>query len=162
VFDFGFSELLLIAVVGLLVLGPERLPRAARTGGLWLRRARSSWYSVKAQFERELADDELRRSLQQTREEFDGLRKTLQKPLEDPTAPPPRSAGTAATADADADQSAGADATPAGAPGAPSAEPADTTRAQLPDDPSGRPPSDLPADPAADPPSAAGAPRDNR
>ncbi|MCJ1888528.1 Sec-independent protein translocase protein TatB, partial [Pseudomonas sp. LA21] len=39
-FDIGFSELLVIAVVALVVLGPERLPKAARFAGLWVRRAR--------------------------------------------------------------------------------------------------------------------------
>lgn len=62
-FDVGFSELLIIAVVALLVLGPERLPKAARFAGLWVRRARAQWYSVKSEFEREMAADELRRSL---------------------------------------------------------------------------------------------------
>ena len=47
-FDVGFSELLVIAVVALLVLGPERLPKAARFAGLWVRKARSHWNSVKA------------------------------------------------------------------------------------------------------------------
>ncbi|MCM2321560.1 MAG: Sec-independent protein translocase protein TatB, partial [Pseudomonas sp.] len=37
-FDVGFSELLLVALVALLVLGPERLPGAARTAGLWIGR----------------------------------------------------------------------------------------------------------------------------
>ena len=37
-FDIGFSELLLIAIIGLLVLGPERLPTAIRTASLWLGR----------------------------------------------------------------------------------------------------------------------------
>ena len=40
-FDIGFSELLVIAVVALLVLGPERLPKAARFAGLWVRKARA-------------------------------------------------------------------------------------------------------------------------
>ena len=62
-FDVGFSELLIIAVVALLVLGPERLPKAARFVGLWTRRARAQWYSVKAELERELASEELQRSL---------------------------------------------------------------------------------------------------
>lgn len=62
-FDIGFSELLLIAVVALVVLGPERLPKAARFAGLWVRKARAQWYSVKAEFEREVANDELRRSV---------------------------------------------------------------------------------------------------
>jgi sec-independent protein translocase protein TatB len=62
-FDIGFSELLLIGVVALLVLGPERLPKAARFAGLWVRKARAQWYSVKTEFEREMAADELTRSL---------------------------------------------------------------------------------------------------
>ena len=62
-FDIGFSELLVIGVVALVVLGPERLPKAARFAGLWVRKARAQWYSVKAEFERELASDEMRRSV---------------------------------------------------------------------------------------------------
>ena len=62
-FDIGFSEMLVIAVVALVVLGPERLPKAARFAGLWVRRARAQWYSVKSELEQELASDELRRSL---------------------------------------------------------------------------------------------------
>ncbi len=46
-FDFSFSEIGLIAVVGLLVLGPERLPKVARTAGALVRRARTSWQSVR-------------------------------------------------------------------------------------------------------------------
>lgn len=60
-FDVGFSELLIIAVVALLVLGPERLPKAARFAGLWVRRARAQWYSVKSELERELAAEDLKR-----------------------------------------------------------------------------------------------------
>ena len=67
-FDIGFGELLLIAVVALIVLGPERLPKAARFAGLWVRRARAQWYSVKAELEREMAAEELKRSLHETRE----------------------------------------------------------------------------------------------
>jgi len=70
-FDIGFSEILVIAVVALLVLGPERLPKAARFAGLWVRRARAQWYSVRSELERELAADELKRSL---RESGDALR----------------------------------------------------------------------------------------
>ena len=64
-FDIGFSELLIIAVVALLVLGPERLPRAARIAGMWVRRARAQWYSVQADLERELAQEEFKRSVGQ-------------------------------------------------------------------------------------------------
>jgi sec-independent protein translocase protein TatB len=63
-FDVGFSELLIIAVVALLVLGPERLPKAARFAGLWVRRARAQWYAVKSELENELAAEEMRQQLQ--------------------------------------------------------------------------------------------------
>lgn len=64
-FDIGFTELLVVAVVALVVLGPERLPKAARFAGLWVRRARAQWYSVKSELEREIAAEELKRSLQE-------------------------------------------------------------------------------------------------
>ena len=64
-FDVGFSELLVIAVVALLVLGPERLPRAARFAGLWVRRARAQWHTVRNELEQELAAEDLRKSLEQ-------------------------------------------------------------------------------------------------
>jgi sec-independent protein translocase protein TatB len=67
-FDIGFSELLVIALVALVVLGPERLPNAARFAGLWVRRARAQWYSVKNELERELAAEDLKRSLHDTQE----------------------------------------------------------------------------------------------
>jgi sec-independent protein translocase protein TatB len=63
-FDVGFSEMLVIAVVALLVLGPERLPKAARLAGLWVRKARAQWYSVKAELDAELANEQFRRELQ--------------------------------------------------------------------------------------------------
>lgn len=62
-FDIGFSELFFIAIVALIVLGPERLPKAARFVGLWVRRGRAQWHSVKSELERELAAEELKRSL---------------------------------------------------------------------------------------------------
>jgi sec-independent protein translocase protein TatB len=76
-FDIGFGEIFLIAVVALLVLGPERLPKAARFTGLWVRRARAQWYSVKAELENELADEELKRSLKQTHSELMEARDSL-------------------------------------------------------------------------------------
>lgn len=64
-FDVGFSELLIIAVVALLVLGPERLPKAARFAGLWVRKARAQWYAVKSELELELAQEEMKKHLQE-------------------------------------------------------------------------------------------------
>src|SRR5690606_31266226 len=67
-FDFSLGEMLVVAVVALVVLGPERLPKAARFAGLWVRRARAQWYSVKDELERELAGEELRRSMREAGE----------------------------------------------------------------------------------------------
>ncbi|MDH7452158.1 Sec-independent protein translocase protein TatB [Luteimonas composti] len=78
-FDIGFTELLLVAVVALVVLGPERLPKAARFAGLWVRRARAQWYSVKSELERELAAEELKRSLHDARLAASDLQKTMQE-----------------------------------------------------------------------------------
>lgn len=69
-FDIGFSEVFVIAIVALIVLGPERLPKAARFAGLWVRRARAQWYSVKSELENELADEELKRSLRQAQSDL--------------------------------------------------------------------------------------------
>ena len=78
-FDISFFELLMIAIVALLVLGPERLPKAARFAGLWVRRARAQWYSVKSELENELAADELKRSLQQTQASLREVQDELQR-----------------------------------------------------------------------------------
>ncbi|BBO53672.1 Sec-independent protein translocase protein TatB [Stenotrophomonas maltophilia] len=67
-FDIGFSELLVIAVVALVVLGPERLPKAARFAGLWVRRARNQWDSVKQELERELQAEDIKRQMQDVRQ----------------------------------------------------------------------------------------------
>ena len=91
-FDVGVSELVLIALVALVVLGPERLPKAARLAGLWVRRARAHWYAVKSELEQELAADELKRSLRETgdalREAGQSLRDAPSTPAAD-AAPPP-------------------------------------------------------------------------
>ncbi len=62
-FEIGFPELILIAIVGLLVIGPERLPEALRTLGLWMGRLRRSFTNVKTEIEREIGMDEIRRQL---------------------------------------------------------------------------------------------------
>lgn len=63
-FDIGFWEIIFICVVTLLVVGPERLPRLAKTAGLWLGRIRGFVSSVKADIDRELATEELNKALQ--------------------------------------------------------------------------------------------------
>ena len=62
-FDIGFMELLLVSVVGLLVLGPERLPGAVRTASLWMRRLRTSFNSIRNEIEREINVEEIKREI---------------------------------------------------------------------------------------------------
>jgi sec-independent protein translocase protein TatB len=62
-FDVGFAEILLLSLVGLMVLGPERLPRVARTLGGLARKARSSWLNLKRSIEAEMRAEELKETL---------------------------------------------------------------------------------------------------
>ena len=71
-FDVGFTEILLLSLVGLLVLGPERLPRVARTLGGMARKARSSWLSLKRQIEAETRAEELKEPLKHFEKEVKG------------------------------------------------------------------------------------------
>jgi sec-independent protein translocase protein TatB len=79
-FDVGFSELLLVGLVALLVLGPERLPVAARMAGLWIGRIKRSFNSLKTEVERELGADEIRRQLHN--ENILELEREVQKSLQ--------------------------------------------------------------------------------
>ena len=90
-FDIGFSELALLAVLGLLILGPERLPGVARVLGGYLRKARRTWNTVKAEIEIELAASEIHNTIKQPLEELDELRQAASKLVEpepDPAADP--------------------------------------------------------------------------
>ncbi len=95
-FDIGMGEIGLIAVVGLLVLGPERLPRVARTAGALLRKARNSWQSVRSDIERELAAEDLKRTMRETAAAADPT-----ADLRRATAPLPRIESQPATAPAE-------------------------------------------------------------
>ena len=63
-FDIGFFEIVFIFIVTLLVVGPEKLPRVARTAGLWLGKLRGFVSSVKADIDREIASEELKKALE--------------------------------------------------------------------------------------------------
>lgn len=62
-FDIGFMELVLISIVALIVIGPERLPGAIRTATLWIGRAKRSFNQVKSEIEKEINSDEIKRQL---------------------------------------------------------------------------------------------------
>jgi Tat protein translocase TatB subunit len=82
-FDVGFWELALISVLGLLVLGPERLPRVARTVGQWIGHARSVARRFQREIEREIAIKDLQERYERER-------------VKRPPPPPPEGAEAAA------------------------------------------------------------------
>jgi len=76
-FDVGFAEIFLLALIGLLVLGPERLPGVARTVGGFVRKARASWVSLRNTIESELAEADLSKPIKEASEEFKQIGKQL-------------------------------------------------------------------------------------
>ena len=122
-FDVGFSELIVIAIVALVVIGPERLPKVARTAGLLLGRLQRYVNDVKADINREMQLDELktlRSELQESARSFERqvsaeissveqmARQTAESVAEASSSPSP-SADTSATAKAEVPASAIAD-----------------------------------------------------
>jgi len=102
-FDIGFSELLVIATVALIVMGPERLPETVRSISLWIGRFKQMLYSARKDFEQEVGMDDIRqqlhnekimRDLSQTKEDLQqtldataleaaSLEETIKSPLDD-------------------------------------------------------------------------------
>jgi sec-independent protein translocase protein TatB len=82
VFEVGFSELVLIAVVALIVLGPERLPKAARMAGTFMRKARNSFENLKQEVERELEADELKKRFAEIQAMPAAIADSLNQPLQ--------------------------------------------------------------------------------
>lgn len=62
-FDIGFTEILLCIIVGLVVIGPEQLPQTVRTVGLWIGRLKRSLRDTRAELERQIGADDIRRQL---------------------------------------------------------------------------------------------------
>lgn len=71
-FDIGFSELLLVAVIALLVVGPKRLPEAVRAWGRWTARARRAIEGLREEVEQELDLEDLRRIGEEFKREASG------------------------------------------------------------------------------------------
>ncbi|TAL89439.1 MAG: twin-arginine translocase subunit TatB [Rhodanobacter sp.] len=72
--DLSLGKLLMVALIALIVLGPEKLPGAARTAGALLRRVRGGWDSVRAEVERELQVEELKRAAREVAEQGSAAR----------------------------------------------------------------------------------------
>lgn len=128
-FEIGFPELILIAVVGLLVIGPERLPEALRTLGLWLGRMRRSFNNVRSEIEREIGMDEIRRQLhnEAVMEEMKRIQRDVRQAA-NPPAPRPADANAAG-------KSVAQDATPPPSSAAPSTVPSASPPGAPSDDP---------------------------
>ena len=112
-FDIGFAELIIIAVVSLLVIGPERLPEAVRTATLWLNRLRRGFNDIKREVQQELHNDavmqELRKTGEQLKQEANGLGRDIRRSVEPAGStaadtPPARTAVTAASPPAETDR----------------------------------------------------------
>ncbi|SHI96340.1 Sec-independent protein translocase protein TatB [Cycloclasticus pugetii] len=107
-FDIGFFEICLIGIIALLVIGPEKLPRVARTTGLWLGKARGMVKTVKYEIDEQIRVEELKQSMERAKSTLDNsisdpikevessldeLQNQLKDPSEKkPTAPPTKSA----------------------------------------------------------------------
>ena len=111
-FDVGFPELVLIAVIGLLVLGPQRLPKVAAQLGKWVGHARRTATQLRRQLEREIELEDLER-----------LRAKTPPPPSSPAAAPSDEPASPPAASADGASSAPAETT------APPAEPASAATA---------------------------------
>jgi sec-independent protein translocase protein TatB len=107
-FDIGFAELLIVAIVALLVLGPDKLPVAARTCALWLSRLRRTVSNVQREINEELRVDELRRTTSVSREKLKEELSEMSKPFafnESDTASHTAQSNEAMNAKADGDAS---------------------------------------------------------
>ncbi len=80
-FDIGFTEIIIVGVVALIVLGPERLPSAVRTAGLWLGRIKRTIGSVQKEISEELRVEEMRQAAKQQQERLEQGAEILTKPF---------------------------------------------------------------------------------
>jgi sec-independent protein translocase protein TatB len=80
-FDIGFTELLIVAVVALIVVGPERLPTAVRTVGMWVGRIRRTLGNVQKEISEELRVDEMRKAAKEQQEQLESQIDDMQKPF---------------------------------------------------------------------------------
>ena len=87
-FDIGFSELVLIGIVALLVIGPEHLPETVRTATLWLNRIRRGFNEIKQEVQQELHNDAVMRDLRKTGEQLKNETAAIGRRLSDSVAAP--------------------------------------------------------------------------
>ena len=76
-FDIGFWELCLVGLVSLLVIGPERLPKAARIAGFWVGKVRHTIDAVKVEINQELHAEEMRQILEEQKEDMQNFQSII-------------------------------------------------------------------------------------
>ena len=90
-FDIGFLELLVIALITLVVMGPERLPEAIRAIGLWIGRLKQIWSKTRQEIENEVGLDDIRHQLHNEEvlrdlgEQKEQLEQSFAQPDKEPT-----------------------------------------------------------------------------
>ena len=95
-FEVGFSELVMVALVSLIVIGPERLPKVARLAGFWIGKARNIAATFKEEIKQELHTEELRQivneqaqlhdlhaALNETNDAFDAIKSSVTPTIEE-------------------------------------------------------------------------------
>lgn len=80
-FDIGFAEILIVSVVALLVLGPDKLPVAVKTCGMWIGRIKRSVTAIQHEISEELRVEELRRTTAISKEELEKELSEMRKPF---------------------------------------------------------------------------------
>ncbi|MCF6751526.1 Sec-independent protein translocase protein TatB [Pseudomonas stutzeri] len=130
-FDIGFTELLLVGLVALVVLGPERLPGAVRTAGLWVGRLKRSFNNIKAEVEREIGADEIRRQLHNER--ILDLEREMKQSIMPPASTTSSPAASTPAITPAAEAAVSADSAPATAPAPEPAKPAEPASDSRPD-----------------------------
>jgi len=79
--EISFAKLVVLALIALIVLGPEKLPVVARTAGALIRRVRGGWDTVRAEVERELEVEEIRRAAREVVAQKDAVQAELNATL---------------------------------------------------------------------------------
>lgn len=82
-FDIGFTELVIIAVIGLLVIGPERLPGAIRTGSAWIHRIKRGFNDIRQEVSQELHNDAVLQELRKTGADLQASAREAERELRD-------------------------------------------------------------------------------
>ncbi len=90
-FDIGFFELIVIGILALLVLGPERLPTAARTAGMWVGRIKQGFSSIQQEVNQQLHMEEMQRQLEENRRKLEETLRKQEQMISESSGPQPAS-----------------------------------------------------------------------